>query len=169
MRPLVVALALALTAAVAVSAQTYWSMTQWFQHTIATQAARLDLTANNVAAPIRGYLDQAWVAQNPTTWENELHVMGWGFECGQIDLSAVDIRINGFVRDATSIISRGPRGDVVADPGLNAWCPTGFPVYSGFDITVPLGILPSTYGVRLKGWTDDGQHFETNTVWLWID
>lgn len=166
MRRLALALLLVLVGAVVASAQSYWSMTQWFQHTIATQAARLDLTANAVSAPVRGALDAAWVGQNPVTWENELHVIGWGFECGQLDLSAVDIRLNGFVRDATSIISRGPRGDVIADPGLSGWCPS-IPLYSGLYATVPLGSMHGgTYTVAFRLWTDDGQHWTTN--WLWV-
>lgn len=161
--------ALVLVASPLVSGQS-WSMTQWFQQTIATQALRLaEVKAAQGDPPMRGYIDLAWTQQNPTTWDTELRLQGWMFECGRADLHGVDLHLNGFVRQLVpASIPRYPRGDVAGDPGLSAWCPAGIPVYSGFDLTVPLGILPGWYNVSLKGWTQDGQSFETNVVWMHI-
>lgn len=161
--------ALVLLASPLTSAQG-WPMTVWFQQTIAIQAQRLaEVKAAQSDPPVRGYIDLYWTERNPTTWETELRLQGWMFRCGA-QLHAIDLHLNGFVRTiAPSEMTTYPRGDVVANPGITAWCPSGIPVYSGFDIRVPLGILPSWYNVRLKGWTDDGQHYETNAVWLWID
>jgi hypothetical protein len=147
-----------------------WSMTAWFQQTIALQASRLDLikSAQDLAAidpNMRGYIDQAWQWQDASTNATYLHLEGWGFECGQSDLHAVDVRLNGYMVDGTTLVRRYPRSDVVSHMGLSSWCPSGIPLYGGVVMDVPLGqLLPGWYYVRLRLWNRDGHSIESNTI-----
>jgi hypothetical protein len=160
-----------LFASVALSGQGSWSMTQWFQHTISTQAARLDLVKSaqaGVDPNMRVYIDQAWTYRDQVApWETHLFVDGWGFECGEANLAAVDLRLNGFVLDATAFVHRHLRADVNADPGLSGWC-QNIPVQAGLTLDVPVSILPGGYYVRLRTWNDRGESYESNSMWVWI-
>lgn len=145
-----------------------WSMTVWFQQTIAVQAARLDLIkAAQGDPPLRGYIDAVWTQTNPTTNETELRVQGWGFECAAYDLTALDLRLNAFIKDITPLIVRYPRSDVASDPDLSSWCPNWIPLYSGLDMTIPLGqLLPGWYDIRLRLWDAAGHSYTTNSIWM---
>ena len=169
MRRLVIALACVLVLAVPAFGQG-WSMTVWFQQTIALQSSRLDAVkaaqnADAIDPNMRGYVDQAWQWTDAATNMSYLHIEGWGFECGQLNLHAVDVRLNGYLVDGTPLVQRYPRGDVIGNSGLSAWCPNYIPVYSGVVMDVPLGqLLPGTYYVRLRLWNVDGHSIETNHV-----
>lgn len=144
-------------------------MTVWFQQTIAVQQERLArVKAAQPDPPLRGYIDAAWQTIDPSTNESQLRIQGWGFECGAFDINALDLRLNGFVKDVTALVVRYPRGDVLGDPGLSAWCPNWIPLYSGLDMTIPTQILPGWYDIRLRLWTADGQSHTTNSAWLYL-
>lgn len=139
-----------------------WSMTAWFIQTIAIQANRLDLIkAAQPDPPVRGAIDQVWL-WTASTNELMLGINGWGFECGQFDIHAVDVRLNVYITDGTTLIQRHSRPDVAGNSGLSAWCPS-IPLYSGIHMDVPLGqLLPGTYYLRLRLWTANGESYETN-------
>jgi len=164
----------ALFAAVAVTGAQGWSMTVWFQQTIAVQNARLELmqAAQTEDPMLRGYLDVALQETLPTN-EPALHLQGWAFECiggiGDKDVYAVDLRLNAFRKDVTSYVTRYPRADIPQDAGLSSWCPVFIPADTGLDMVVPIGqLLPGWYTVALEFWTSDGRSLKTNGIWMQI-
>jgi hypothetical protein len=138
-------------------------MTVWFQQTIALQSHRLDLIksaqdAAGIDPNMRGYIDVAWDSGD------SLVISGWAFECGATDLLAVDVRLNAYMIDGTPYLTHGYRPDVLADAGLNGWCPAGIPGLAGVALDVPIGhLLPGLYYVRLRLWNADGHNYETNS------
>lgn len=152
-----------------------WSMTQWFQSTVATQRHRLELLQSLQPSEqmLRAYLDAGWQEQDPQTWEWNLRLQGWQFECaGAIGtpetVYKVDLHLNAYRKDVTNDFDRYLRSDIPINPGLAAWCPGGISPFTGVDITTEVGILPGWYDVKLEFWLADGRNVRTNALWKYI-
>ena len=144
-----------------------WSMTGWWQRTIALQAERID-RATAVQGPdtnMRGYIDQTWFFRSAAN-EDILGINGWGFACGESELAAVDVMLNGLLVDGLELMSRHDRPDVFIHPGIAGWCPQ-LPYESGMHMEVPLGqLLPGGWLLRWRLWNAAGHSFTTDAVYL---
>lgn len=157
-----------------------WSLTGWFQHTIATQRAELadiiDAHATyGVDADVRAYIDDAYVwRQQVAPWGTLIHIEGWAFERGEyvVKRATVDVASGSqvFATDVTALVNaaRYPRPDLPLDPGLHWWAlGAGKDVtpFGGVSINVPADFVTNyTYDVTLRVMSFDGHLSESNRV-----